>query len=137
MMKKIAYLMVIVVLSVFVASCAAKKDSPADAAKNIASLFQKKNYTAIVDCIAFDENETPENIAAQKNLYENIFSEKAGESFDEKGGIKSYEVLEETISDDGTKASVKMQYNYGDGSSEEISNDFVRVNDKWMMEINK
>lgn len=55
----------------------------------------------------------------------------AKEQIEQKGGIKSNEVLEEIISEDGTEASVKVKTIYGDDSEDEAVTKLVKVDGDW------
>jgi hypothetical protein len=70
-------------------------------------------------------------------MMEGLFKEKAGKAIEKKGGIKKFEVVEETISEDGKTAKVTMKYEYGNGTSETESNDFILVDGKWYFELDK
>ncbi|MCF8229700.1 MAG: DUF4878 domain-containing protein [Bacteroidales bacterium] len=137
-MKKLVYLsMVLLGMAVILSSCGSGGGStPADAASHIMKLMQKGDYEGVVDHMQLQVKEG-EDIKAQKEMLVALMEEKAGKSMDEKGGLESYEVLEETISEDGNSASVKVKSIYGNGSEETQDMDFVKEDGKWLMEMNK
>lgn len=129
--------MILLGMAVIFSSCGSGGGStPADAARHIMKLMQKGDYEGVVDHMHLQVKEG-EDIEAQKEMLVALMEEKAGKSMDEKGGLESYEVLEEEISDDGTSASVKVKSTYGDGSEDTQDMDFVKEDGNWLMEMNK
>ncbi len=66
-----------------------------------------------------------------------LFEEKGAETLEEKGGVKSIEVLSEEISDDGKTATVELRQTYGNGETSEDSMDLILSGGKWLMEMDK
>lgn len=137
-MKKWIQLTMICLVAMLLGACGSSTSSPSAAATALAKNLQKGDYKAIVNQMYFDkENLSADEIKQQKAMMEGLFEEKASKTIEEKGGIKKFEVVEETISEDGKSAEVTMKYEYGDGSTETESNDFVLVDGKWYFELDK
>ncbi len=62
---------------------------------------------------------------------------KVGEQIDEQGGIKSYEIVSEEISEDGTSAVVVTSITYGDGTVDEQDTKTVLHDDTWYLHFGK
>ena len=60
-----------------------------------------------------------------------LFSGKLQAEVDKRDGVESIEILEETISEDGTKATVKHVTKYKNGENDEQTSKFVNVDGKW------
>jgi hypothetical protein len=56
---------------------------------------------------------------------------------EEKKGLKDVQILEETISEDGNQANLKVKFVYGDGTEEESTQDMVKQDGKWKMVFKK
>ena len=56
---------------------------------------------------------------------------------EKKEGITSYEVVEETIAEDGQTAKVKIKINYGNGSDEIDKYDLQLVDGEWKPVLKK
>jgi hypothetical protein len=60
-----------------------------------------------------------------------MFASKMKETMDEKGGLKEFKIVNENISADGETATVDVALTYGDGSTEEQTNKYQKVDGKW------
>jgi FlaG/FlaF family flagellin (archaellin) len=138
-MKKIVYLFsIIAFVTVLFGACGSSSNTPGAAAEKIAKATQKGDFKTIVNNMHIaEEGQSAEDIQMQKDMFINILEEKAKETIDENGGIKSYEVLEEKVADDGKTAKVKMKYVYENGSEETENMSFVNIDGKWLLEIDK
>jgi len=136
-MKKMLYLALAVMTVGLVASCSSGSSSPGKAAKQYAEYMAKGDYDKFVNGIAFDEDATKEEIEEGKTMVKSLLTEKMKPALEEKGGMKSIEVLSEDISDDGNSADVELKYTYGNGETEENEFNMVLVKGKWMMEMDK
>ena len=133
-MKKLLFALVCFVASLTFASCGAP--TPADEAAKWLELIKAKDYKGFVETIKF-KDEDPAKVEKQKEFYCSMFEQKADKTFDKKGGIDSYNLVSKEISEDGSKAKVKFELTYGDGSKDDASFDMVLVDGKWMNEVNK
>jgi hypothetical protein len=128
----------LIALFVFSIGACTLVNTPSSAAKKMAGYLKNKDYQSFVDCISIDNsNSTPEMVAQKKEYLVTMMKEKVGKSIDEKGGIKSYEVLDEKINQDGQRATVKLKYTYGDGSTNEQDTNLIKDNGQWKIVLNK
>ena len=62
-------------------------------------------------------------------------SEKTKQSAEAKGGLKSFDILSETISEDGKTATVSTQINYGNGSVDLQQSSYMNKDGVWKMTV--
>lgn len=138
-MKKSLFVTLIASFALIMISCGSKTNSPAKTAEKIATALQKGDYKTIVENVYMgdSENQSKEEIEGQKQMLEGLLKEKGAKSIKENGGIKTYEVIEETVAEDGKTAKVKMKYTYNNGSEDTETMSFVKADDKWFLEIDK
>ena len=137
-MKKIMYSLFAAIIALFAVSCGGGGNSPADIQKSIYSQFQKGNYEKGVD-IWFDnlDGDDSAQMGGEKAQMVKAFAEKTKEGMEKKGGIKSFEIVEENISEDGESAIVTTKVVYGDGSEDMEKAKFVKVDGKWKLKFGK
>ena len=59
------------------------------------------------------------DIEEQKKAVVGMIQSKASTTLAKKGGITSYEILSETVADDGKTANVEMKIVYGNGDEKQ------------------
>ncbi len=138
-MKKLTFLAAIVSLLVLV-SCGGGGiggNTPASLTKEMNDMMKKGDYEKAMH-FWFDNSATdklPSQMAAadKKELDDMLkaFGDKAKEQYDKKGGIASIEVTKEEIDDEAGTAKVTSQITLGDGSSDDSTSNFVKVDGKW------
>ena len=96
-MKKIIGFIAIAAVALVMAACSGG-NSPSDVAKQAVKCIQDKDY--------------------------DMLRSKAESTLDKKGGIKDYEIISETVAEDGKTANVEMKIVYGDG---EEKNDVMKL----------
>lgn len=139
-MKKLFYLFSVITLATLVLSaCSPKANTPSAAAEKVAKAMQKGDYKTVVNQMNFEEEEgsSSKDVDAQKEMFASLLEEKASESIAENGGIKSYEIIEESIAEDGQTAKVKVKYTYNNDSVETETMSFVNKDGDWLLEVDK
>lgn len=126
-MKKFASMAVALLLVCFMVSCGPA--TPSDIAADSIEYIQAGDYESYVN--TFDMS------AEDKAQYREMFEKKATESLEESGGIQSYEIVSETISEDGTEATVEAVITYGNGETDNASFKFRKVGEEWKQVVNK
>ena len=109
--------------------------SPSDIEMGMWKLVQKGNYQKAVD-YWFDNSVDEDAKGASKEQVKAMsamFTEKMKQSMDEKGGLKEIKIQSEEISEDGMTAKVEVLLTYGDGSTEEQTSKYKKVDGKWKM----
>lgn len=121
--------------ALFAVSCSGPA-TPSDVATDVYDLFIDGKYEEVVDL--FDiPSEDAEEVAEFKAMLVSLFKEKAAPQIEAKGGIASYEVVGETIAEDGKSAVVDLKFVYGNGEEEDQQLDLVLTDDGWKPSLNK
>ena len=121
-MKKIIGFIAIAAVALVMAACSGG-NSPSDVAKQAVKCIQDKDYEGYVDLMVINAKEG-ENVEEQKKAVADMLRSKAESTLDKKGGIKDYEIISETVAEDGKTANVEMKIVYGDG---EVKNDTMKL----------
>ena len=116
-MKKILYLSLMAIVSLLIASCS--NNSPGSALKHYMDAMNDKNFEEVADGIAFKEGLTPEQQQQVREGWITLLQDKAEKSAEQQGAIKSFEIISEEISEDGTTAEVKYKQVFEDGTEKE------------------
>ena len=103
--------------------------SPGDVVKISAGNIADEDYDALV---ALYVNKNGEELTQEEQDKIKAIMPEVKKEMDKKGGLKEVIILEETIAEDGTTATVKTQIVFGDGekSNEDTSN-LINVNGEW------
>lgn len=135
MKKLFSYMLLITVMALFMTSCSSS--GPGSAFKSYMEKMKTGDYKGCAQGFAVDETKTPEQNAKATEMIESILTDKADKAIKEKGGLKDVEVLEESISEDGNTATLKVKFTYGDGSEQENTQDMIKQNGEWKMVFKK
>jgi hypothetical protein len=142
-MKKFFSVLAVAAIVLFTVNCGGGggsssiggKNSPASIEKEIYSQMKRGNYEKVFDHIAgFDSDEIS---ATDRREIVKALSEKAKQSADAQGGLKDFEILSETISDDGLTATVETKLVFGNGSEETQTSKYVKTDGKWQLAMDK
>ncbi len=135
-MKKIIGFIAMAAIALVMAACGGD-NSPKGVAEQAVKCIQDKDYEGYVDLMRITEKEG-QDVAETKQGIADLLRSKAESTLDKKGGIKSYEVLSETVADDGNSAVVQIKVTYGNG--EEKTDDMKMVKSdggKWLIDSGK
>lgn len=130
-MKKVLLFAVAVLVMTLITACGGGSSTPSDGAKECVELMKAGDFKALAEKMHFDESMTEEQQQGMKDLIVSMGNEKISKEIEKKGGIKSYEVIEETIAEDGKTAVVKMKITYGDDSTKDEQYDMASVDGTW------
>ena len=136
-MKKVLLFAVAVFVMTLMTACGGTGSTPSDSAKECVELMKTGDFKALVEKTHFDESMSAEQQQGMKDLIVSMGNEKISKEIEKKGGIKSYEVIEETIAEDGKTAVVKMKITYGDDSTKDEKYDMALVDDTWKPVVKK
>lgn len=131
-MKKVLLGFAVILLAVVAVSCSSKSNSPKDVAETFIQAMKSKNYEKAADCFYYEG--TKDEIKADRAQVV-AFMEKAGQSMEKDGGIKSYKI--NSIEEDGDKAVVKGEITYGNGEVDDDEIKTIKVDDKWYVDLDK
>lgn len=135
-MKKIIGFIAMAAIALVMAACGGD-NSPKGVAEQAVKCIQDKDYEGYVDLMRITEKEG-QDVAETKQGIADLLRSKAESTLDKKGGIKSYEILSETVADDGNSAVVQIKVTYGNG--EEKTDDMKMVKSdggKWLIDSGK
>ena len=130
-MKKVLLGFAVIMLAVITVSCS-KSNSPKDVATSFIQAMKNKNYEKAADCFYYEG--TKDDIKADKAQVL-AFMEKAGQSIEKDGGIKSYKI--NSVEEDGDTAIVKGEITYGNGDVKEDEIETKKVDGKWYIDLSK
>lgn len=116
-MKKFINCIVIAASALFFAACSGG-NSPKGVAEEAVKCIQNGDYEGYVNLIYMEEKEGMD-IEEQKKAVVGMIQSKASTTLAKKGGITSYEILSETVADDGKTANVEMKIVYGNGDEKQ------------------
>ena len=131
-MKKVLLGFAVILLAVVAVSCSSKSNSPKDVAETFIQAMKSKNYEKAADCFYYEG--TKDEIKADRAQVV-AFMEKAGQSMEKQGGIKSYKI--NSVEEDGDTAVVKGEITYGDGEVKEDEILTKKVDGKWYIDLDK
>ena len=116
------------------ASCGSKAgDSPGATAKKFTELFADGKTDKALNLVQGYKEASEEE---QNKL--KMFIAEAQKELEEKGGIKSVEIIEERANEANTEADVTLKTIYGDGEEEETEQKLVKNEDgEWLIAMEK
>ena len=103
--------------------------SPSDVVKISAGNIADEDYDALVTLYV---NKNGEPLSKEEQDKVKAIMPRMKEEIDKKGGIKEVIIIEETISEDGTTATVNSQLVFGDGEkSDGDAAELMMVDGEW------
>ncbi|MBR6285208.1 MAG: DUF4878 domain-containing protein [Muribaculaceae bacterium] len=133
--KSLILCAVVAMIALLLPGC--KGSTPGSAYKSYAEQLQSKNYEGYVEGYDFSSmaGDTAKVNSTKQALIGLLKMSEA--EMEKKGGIKSIEIIEETIQPGDSTAIVKARITYGDGSNNEGQTEMVRRDGEWKMMLNK
>ena len=110
--------------------------SPKTTAKKVLTCMQQKDYDGLVELIAVQGKDAKEEQEARESL-KSLLKEKGSKEDSEE--IESFNILDETIAEDGQTATVKYSVKYK-GSNTERTEQLKMKKDKdgeWKVDMGK
>ena len=105
-------------------ACSSAPATPSDVAAQIYEQLMAGDYEAVAESFYFG-NEDPEKEEQARAMILSMLNEKVGKTADSKGGMKGYEILSETIAEDGQSAKVELMTTFGNGTTDKTYVDLV------------
>ena len=105
----------------------AKADTPTATFEKYADYIKKGDFAKAVDILEGSNEATKE----QKEFIVALMQEASKEN----GGVTSYEVLNEEISEDGMTAKIKVKYTWGNGKTKETTEKLVKTENGWACKL--
>lgn len=137
-MKRLSIFLGAILAVILMASCSS--NSPKAVAEKSVKCIADKDYNGYVDLLYFSEKDKHDakEFEEGKQQLAALLKDKAEKTYSKKGGISSYEALNEEIAEDGKTANVKMKITYGNGTSEETGIKLRKDNDdNWKIDMGK
>ena len=131
-MKKIIRLMGIALIAFAFAACG-KSASPEGAVDAFLKSYQKGDYKALLEQTHFKKQLTDE----QKEQFAQVIEEKVGPELEKKGGLKSYEIDNVEIDEDGQSAKVFYTMHFGNGTDKKDDEKVLLIDGKWLVDSGK
>ncbi len=135
-MKKCTSFLIVAVIALFAASCGGS-NTPAGIEKSIYTQMQMGNYDKAVEMLVDHLAGDKEATAEEKAQMVTVLAPKAKQTYEAKGGIKSFEITEEKISEDGESATVSSKIVYGNGEEGTNTSKYVKKDGVWKLSANK
>ncbi len=140
-MKKILMAAIVMAVGLVMTSCgggvAEKAATPEDVVKEAFACIEKKDYAGYLRLV---DVEAQDGMTADEVREKSVpmFEAKVKEAIDKKGGIKSWEIVETTLSEDGKNAKVTTKVVYGNDTEDDSKMKLVQKEDgKWMIDADK
>ncbi|MDY0104292.1 MAG: DUF4878 domain-containing protein [Lentimicrobium sp.] len=130
--NRISMIMAVFAFFAFMASCGGGAKSPADVSKSFVEKIEKGDVSAAVKMLDGADKATEEEIQKME-----AFLGEGSKEVASKGGIKSIDVLSETISDDGMEADVDLKVIYGNGEEDESTTKLKKIDGNWKISMGK
>ena len=103
------------------------KQSPSEVMTKALKAIQNKDYKGCLQYVADLEEATDEDIAG--------LSAFIGMVYETNNGLKSFEILNEEISEDGQTATVYSKCTYGNGEIKEDEDQLIMTQNGWRLKI--
>lgn len=113
-------------------SCSGSGKSPADVSKSFMLDIEKGDLESAIQLMDGSGEATEEEMQKMKELLG-----EGSRLIEEKGGIRYMDVVSEGITDDGTKAEVKLKITYGNGEVEDSNATLINTEDGWKVTLAK
>lgn len=134
-MKKIITLSFLVVAILSLVACS--PTTPGKALKSYLTDLKNENYESFIKGVYFPEDMDEQRKKKDEAQLLAIIKEKGAKEYEKKGGVKSIEILSETISEDGKSAVVEYKQTFGNGEEEKQSQKMIKKDDKWFIDMRK
>ncbi|WP_277120749.1 DUF4878 domain-containing protein [Bacteroides ndongoniae] len=134
-MKRVINLSFLVVAIVSLVACS--PTTPGKALKSYLTDLKNENYESFIKGVYFPEDMDEQRKKKDEAQLLAIIKEKGAKEYEKKGGVKSIEILSETISEDGKSAVVEYKQTFGNGEEEKQSQKMIKKDDKWFIDMRK
>jgi Spy/CpxP family protein refolding chaperone len=135
-MKKISYLALAAFVVLMAAACSSTPAGPGAAMKEYYEALIKGDYEKFAEGVKFKDADTPEKAAEQKEGIVSMLKEKMDKAPAEKKPT-AIEIVSEEIAEDGNSAKVNYKVTLANGNVDEDDQQMVKVDGKWLMQVDK
>lgn len=128
-MKKVLFAIAICFITMAaLSSCSSHDNTPEGVAKAAVECLKAKDYKGYMDLTSA----TKEQKEAMTAMLQ-----KVGQQTDEKGGVESYEVVDQEIDEEKGTATVNVKVTYGNGDTEENKMKMLKKDGDWVLSADK
>lgn len=131
-MKKLLFGIFTCLCALIMVSCAGSS-TPTSKAEAYLDDMKAGDYKSMIEHLHFKNIQTDE----QKMQLVTMLEEKGKKSIEKDGAISAYEITSETISEDGTTATIECTLKYEGGKEEHKTIKLVTVDGKWLVDSGK
>ena len=128
-MKKVLFAIAICFITMAaLSSCSSHDNTPEGVAKAAVECLKAKDYKGYMDLTSATK-EQKEAMAAML--------QKVGQQTDEKGGVESYEIVDQEIDEVKGTATVNVKVTYGNGDTEDNKMKMLKKDGDWVLSADK
>lgn len=106
-MKRLYYFVVICLITIGFVNCG-QKNTPSSVTETAVKCLQKKDFKGYLKYAVL-----PEESVGKEDQMASVMEQMVGNVLDQKGGLKDFEILGESIDESNGSAIVKVKYIYG------------------------
>ena len=134
--RKSGFLMILMVLlATAIISCAGnstvKNENPGKVIEEFYKLLQQGNYEKAAAMYSYKGRKLPdEEIKTMKRILSKTY-----DNYKNKGGIKDFIIIEETIIGDNKTAKVKYNLVFNNGDEDDKEQAFEKIERKWYLKV--
>ena len=128
-MKKVLFAIAICFITMAaLSSCSSHDNTPEGVAKAAVECLKAKDYKGYMDLTSA----TKEQKEAMTAMLQ-----KVGKQTDEKGGVESYEIVDQEIDEEKGTATVNVKVTYGNGDTEGNKMKMLKKDGDWVLSADK
>lgn len=131
-MKKLLFGIFTCLCALIMVSCAGSS-TPTSKAEAYLDDMKAGDYAAVIEHLHFKKAMTDQD----KQQLATMLEEKGQKSIEKDGAIASYEIISETISEDGTTATIESVVKYEGGKEKNETIKLVNIDGKWLVDSGK
>lgn len=135
-MKKFITFLSVLCAFVCMVACSSSTSSPSGVVEQYAKYIKAGQYEKVTELFCF-EGENSAKAEEMKKMMESGMLDKAKAEYDKEGGVDSYELGAETISEDGSSATVELTFIYGNGKTDSQKVETENYDGKWYLSTGK
>ncbi|MBR2234754.1 MAG: DUF4878 domain-containing protein [Prevotella sp.] len=129
-MKKmiVMFTMCLMMMAMMTSCGSSHENTPRGVAEAAVKYLSKKDWKGYMDLT--DANDKQKEVMAQ-------MLEKMGKQLDDKGGMKSYEFVDEDIDEENGTATITVKVTYENQTSEDNKMKMLKKDGKWLLSSEK
>ena len=129
-MKKmiVMFTMCLMMMAMMTSCGSSHENTPRGVAEAAVKCLSKKDWKGYMDLT--DANDKQKEVMAQ-------MLEKMGQQLDDKGGMKSYEFVDEDIDEENGTATITVKVTYENQTSEDNKMKMLKKDGKWLLSSEK